>query len=85
MSSEANPLGRGTKAEPETEQQVIEKDTNESPQSDATTDELQDTPVADSPAFDDPEINEADVKTLPGTGGPDDEGDIDVDPGELNL
>ena len=60
-------------------------DTNGSPQSDETTDELQETPVADSPAFDDPDIDQADVKTLPGTGGPDDEGDIDVDPGELNL
>jgi len=60
-------------------------DTNGSPQSDETTDELQETPVADSPAFDDPDIDQADVNTLPGTGGPDDEGDIDVDPGELNL
>ena len=81
--SEANPLGRGTKAEPETEQQVIEKDTNNSPGSDETTDELQD--QNDSPAFDDPEIDQSAVTTLPGTGGPDDEGDIDVDPADLNL
>jgi hypothetical protein len=26
-----------------------------------------------------------DVRVLPGTGGPDDVGDVDVDPGELNM
>jgi hypothetical protein len=25
------------------------------------------------------------VRVLPGTGGPDDVGDVDVDPGELNM
>jgi hypothetical protein len=82
--SEANPLNRGTKAEPETEQQVVEKDTNNSPGSEETTDELQDDPSG-SPALDDPDIDKDAVTTLPGTGGPDDEGDIDVDPSELNL
>ena len=82
--SEANPLGRGTKAEPDTEQQVVEKDTNESPSSDATTEALQEDQDS-SPALADPDIESDDVTTLPGTGGPDDEGDVDVDPSELNL
>jgi hypothetical protein len=37
----------------------------------------QDEPVATSEAFDDPAISPDDVKVLPGTGGPDDVGEID--------
>jgi len=33
----------------------------------------------------DPEVDAGDVNVLPGTGGPDDVGDIEVDPEELNL
>jgi hypothetical protein len=33
----------------------------------------------------DADVDESDVKVLPGTGGPDDVGEIDVDPGELNM
>jgi len=62
----------------------LAKDTNESPQSEADTEELQRNAAA-SPALDDPEVDESQVTTLPGTGGPDDGGDIEVDPGELNL
>lgn len=50
-------------------------DTNYSPASDTDTQRLQDAP-ADSPAFDDPDIDQSAVKVLPGTGGPDDEGDV---------
>jgi hypothetical protein len=82
--SESTPFDRATKAQPENEQQVIEKDTNNSPSSDETTSELQND-VAGSPAFDDPEIDRDSVTTLPGTGGPDDEGDIEIDPSDLNL
>lgn len=56
----------------------IEKDTNYSPASDTDTDRLQDDP-AGSPALDDPDIDESAVKVLPGTGGPDDEGDVTMD------
>jgi len=62
----------------------LAKATNESPESNTDTEELQENP-AGSPALDDPEIDDSRVTTLPGTGGPDDEGDIDMDPGELNL
>ena len=60
----------------------LDKDTNYSPASDTDTKRLQN---QDSPAFDDEEIDESAVKSLPGTGGPDDEGDIEVDPRELNI
>lgn len=38
-----------------------------------------------STATDDDAINDDDVKVLPGTGGPDDVGDIEVDPAELHM
>ena len=62
----------------------LAKATNESPESDADTEELQGNPGG-SPALADPEVDSSQVKTLPGTGGPDDEGDIEVDPAEFNL
>ena len=87
MSTNADEAGtgQGTRAEPETEPQVIDKDTNESPESEADTEALQDRDVSQSAALDDADIDENDVRALPGTGGPDDEGDVDVDPGELHL
>ncbi|MFP7761285.1 hypothetical protein [Marisediminicola sp. LYQ134] len=36
-------------------------------------------------ATDDAEVDEDQIEVLPGTGGPDDVGDIEVDPSELNL
>ena len=47
-----------------------------SPASDTDTHELQDEQPG-SPALDDPEIDADAVQVLPGTGGPDDEGDIE--------
>lgn len=58
--------------------------TNDFPRSEAVTEDLQDTPVADSPAVDDDTDTEA-IVALPGTGGPDDGGDIEVNPDDLNL
>ena len=44
------------------------------------------TPVDDSEALrQDDDVDAAAVNVLPGTGGPDDGGDIEVDPDELNL
>lgn len=59
--------------------------TFDSPRSDDTIHEMQSTEPGDSPAMDDDEIDSDAVKTLPGTGGPDDVGEIEVDPSELNL
>jgi hypothetical protein len=56
----------------------IEKDTTYSPGSDTDTQRLQDD-APSSPALDDPDIDESAVKVLPGTGGPDDEGDVTMD------
>jgi hypothetical protein len=54
----------------------IEKDTAYTPASDTDTEALQQD--QDSAAFDDPEIDESAVNVLPGTGGPDDEGDVSL-------
>jgi hypothetical protein len=54
-----------------------DKDTRYSPASDTDTQQLQDEPTS-SPALDDPEIDSSAVKVLPGTGGPDDEGDVSL-------
>jgi hypothetical protein len=66
------------------EEEIVRKDTNESPTSESDTRVKQDESV-ESSATDDPEIDERDVTLLPGTGGPDDVGDIEVDPADLNM
>ena len=84
MPAEANEFDEATEARPDSEREVVHKDTNNSPSSDRTTQELQES-ASDSPAFDDPEIDRSAVTSLPGTGGPDDEGDIEVDPADIHL
>ena len=64
---------------------TIDGNGNDAPESEDDTEALQDRDVSESAALDDADISESDVRTLPGTGGPDDEGDVDVDPGELHL
>ena len=58
--------------------------TFDSPRTEEVTEDLQDTPISESPAVD-VDTDLEDIKTLPGTGGPDDGGDIEVDASELNL
>ncbi len=41
--------------------------------------------AADSPALQDPDIDRDEVKLLPGTGDYTDDGDVDVDPGEVHM
>lgn len=55
-----------------------------SPSSERETEELQDD-QAGSPALDDPGIDRDSVKVLPGTGDYTDDGDVDVDPGEIHM
>lgn len=59
-------------------------DTDYSPSSERETEELQ-SDQDDSPVFDDPEIDRSEVKLLPGTGDPTDDGDVEVDPAEIHL
>ncbi|MCU1475856.1 MAG: hypothetical protein JWQ64_549 [Subtercola sp.] len=54
------------------------------PASEDETEALQNESIAESAAIDG-DIDQADIIVLPGTGGPDDDGDVEVDPAELNL
>jgi len=59
------------------------KDTSYSPGSDTETKVLQQETVSTAAVGDD--IDQDAVKVLPGTGGPDDAGDIEVDEDEIHL
>jgi hypothetical protein len=60
------------------------KDTDYSPSSDRDTAALQDD-QAGSPALDDPDIDRSKVTLLPGTGDYDDDGQVDVEPGDVHI
>ncbi|WP_258059044.1 hypothetical protein [Rathayibacter rathayi] len=64
------------------ESETIEKDISESPGSERETEAKQDSDPAESRTD---VSGSADVKAVPGTGGPDDVGDVEVDPGEVSL
>jgi hypothetical protein len=66
------------------EEEIVRKDTNESPTSESDT-RVKQTESVESSATDDADIDENDVNLLPGTGGPDDVGDVEVDPADLNM
>ena len=58
--------------------ETVQKDVSYSPGSGRETEEAQDDPRS-STHLDDPEIDASKVTSLPGEGGPDDVGEIDVD------
>lgn len=64
------------------EQESLRKDMSYSPASETETQAKQDDPLPE--AVDD-DIDPADVRAVPGTGGPDDAGDVEVDPADLNM
>lgn len=55
----------------------------DTPRSERETQELQRSPLGDSAALDD--VDERKVEVLPGTGGQDDEGDVDVEEGDVDI
>lgn len=65
-----------------TEQESLRKDMSYSPASDTETERKQEEPI---PASLDDDIDESKITLVPGTGGPDDVGDVAVDPDELNM
>ncbi|HEV7957548.1 MAG: hypothetical protein JWL94_1754 [Microbacteriaceae bacterium] len=67
------------------ERESLEKDTHYSPRSDTDTGAKQDASVSSSAAMQDDDVDASQVDVLPGTGGPDDVGDVDVDESDLNL
>jgi hypothetical protein len=67
---------------PLSETEQVRKDIAYSPGSEAETQHKQDDPL---PETVDDDISASDVRAVPGTGGPDDVGDVDVDAEDLNL
>lgn len=67
---------------PHSEPDGLAHDTAYSPSSESETSQKQSDGVAD--AVDD-DIDESQVNVAPGTGGPDDVGDVEVDPEHINL
>lgn len=65
-----------------TDEEQTAKDVSYSPSSDEETAKKQDDPL---PGTIDDDIARDQIVTTPGTGGPDDVGEIDVDPDDLNL
>ncbi|MDN3494640.1 hypothetical protein QL996_01755 [Planococcus sp. APC 4015] len=62
--------------------ETVRKDTTYAPGSESETAQKQQDPLPDS--IDD-DIDADDVRAVPGTGGPDDVGDVDVDEDDLEL
>jgi hypothetical protein len=60
------------------------KDVSYSPSSDRETEERQQSPQ-DSPATADADIDQDAVTALPGTGGPDDDGEVDVEGEPIDI
>ena len=58
-------------------------DTDYSPSSERETEALQDDQDG-SEAFEDPGIDRSEVRLLPGTGDPDDPGDVELKPGDIH-
>jgi hypothetical protein len=60
------------------DEETVQKDVTYSPSSDEETAESQENPRG-STHLDDPEVDDGAVISLPGEGGPDDVGEVDVD------
>lgn len=67
---------------PLTESDSVRRDMSYSPASETETDQKQKDPL---PETLDDDIDAEAIRAVPGTGGPDDAGDIEVDPEDLNL
>ncbi|MRG59690.1 hypothetical protein GE115_07370 [Agromyces sp. CFH 90414] len=63
---------------------LIRKDVSYSPGSEDETEAKQADPLPEA-IEDDDDIDTSRVRAVPGTGGPDDAGDVEVPPGELRL
>lgn len=64
------------------EADAVRKDRSYSPASETETEQKQNETLADSV---DDDIDPEQVQVAPGTGGPDDVGEIEVDPADLNM
>lgn len=83
MNARANnePQGEGEGLAGIPESEAVRKDMSYSPSSERETEEKQDDSDADLPD----DIDASQVQVTPGTGGPDDVGEVEVDPDDLNM
>lgn len=72
----------GMEAAPLDDAEQTRKDRSESPGSESETRAKQEDGLPDGV---DDDIDRSAIRAVPGTGGPDDEGDVDVDPADLHL
>jgi hypothetical protein len=77
-----NPEARSAEPAPLTDPEQTRKDVSYSPGSESETAAKQSDPL---PETVDDDIDASQVRAVPGTGGPDDVGDVEVDPSELNM
>ncbi|GAA1833818.1 hypothetical protein [Agromyces salentinus] len=81
-ASPPNPERGGGTPEPLSDREQTRKDVSESPGSEAETAAKQADPL---PEGIDDDLDLDHVRAVPGTGGPDDAGDVDVDPADLRM
>lgn len=77
-----NGMPATTETEGLTDPESVRKDRTYSPASESETEQKQGETLSDNV---DSDIDSDQVEVAPGTGGPDDVGEIEVDPGDLNL
>lgn len=82
---ETTPGSTGTRGTEQTgipEPDAVRKDMSYSPASETETRRKQEDPLPDTL---DEDIDLSQVRAVPGTGGPDDAGDIEVDPADIHI
>lgn len=78
----ANPEAEPGEPAPLSDDEQTRKDVSYSPGSETETAAKQADPLPDGV---DDDIDESRIRAVPGTGGPDDAGDVDLDPGDVDL
>lgn len=81
-AGETDHLPPAPRQQAHSESDSVRKDTAYSPASETETQQKQEASLDDTLPDD---IDKSSVTVAPGTGGPDDGGDIDVDPADLNM
>ena len=76
-----NPASGAGEAAPLSDAEQTRKDVSESPASETETAAKQADPLPESV---DDDIDESRIRAVPGTGGPDDAGDVEFDPDEVD-
>jgi hypothetical protein len=82
MTEETNPRDDASDSSGLTEEDAVRKDMSYSPASGRETERMQEEHVSDTV---DDDIDESQITVAPGSGGPDDTGDVEVDPADIHI